>query len=72
MIYLVMLPSSLLLLLPLLCCSLYELHAPLAVSQLAFLLAYQPLELLYFKLAAEESALKIKQSHLLLSRGNAL
>lgn len=72
MIYLVMFPSSFLLLLSLLCCSLHKLHASLAVSQLTLFLAYQPLELLDFKLAAEQSTLKVKQGHLLLSRGNAL
>lgn len=72
MIYLVMFPSSFLLVLSLLGCSLHQLHASLAISQLAFFLAYQPLELLYFKLAAEQGTLKVKQGHLLLSRSNAL
>lgn len=72
MIYLVMFPRSFLLLLCLLGCSLYKLHASLDICQSPFFLAYESLELLYFKLATEQGILKIKQGHLLLSWGNAL
>lgn len=72
MIYLVVFPRSFLLLLSLLGCSLDELHASLDISQLQLFLAQQPLELLDFKLAAEQGTLKIKQGYLLLTWGTAL
>lgn len=65
-----MLPRSLFLLFRLAGRGLDELYTSLGVGQLAFLLSDGPLELLYFQLAAEQSTLQVKQSHLLLSWGS--
>lgn len=67
-----MFPRSLLLLFSLMGCSLYKLHTSFGIHELAFFLAYDPLEFLYFELATEQGTLKVKQSHLLLSWGSTL